>query len=85
MATQSTNDFKRAFLIAKSQTGTINDINVIGLAGTHSWINDMSFSLTGPNGAVCTLFDQICDNEDDFNVNFDDQAIPGALPCPPVG
>jgi subtilisin-like proprotein convertase family protein len=66
-------------------SGTINDINVIGLAGTHSWINDMTFSLTGPNGAVCTLFDRICDDEDDFNVNFDDQASPGALPCPPVG
>jgi len=65
--------------------GTINDINVIGLTGTHSWINDMSFSLTGPNGAVCTLFDQICDDEDDFNINFDDQATPGAFPCPPVG
>jgi subtilisin-like proprotein convertase family protein len=66
-------------------SGTINDINVIGLAGTHSWINDLTFSLTGPNGAVCTLFDQICNDEDDFNVNFDDQATPGALPCPPVG
>jgi subtilisin-like proprotein convertase family protein len=66
-------------------SGTVNDINVIGLTGTHAWINDMSFSLTGPNGAVCTLFDQICDDEDDFDVNFDDQAAPGALPCPPVG
>ncbi len=66
-------------------SGTINDINVIGLAGTHSWINDLTFKLTGPNGAVSTLFDQICNNEDDFNVNFDDQATPGAFPCPPVG
>ncbi|MFN6091906.1 MAG: reprolysin-like metallopeptidase [Bacteroidota bacterium] len=65
--------------------GTINDINVIGLIGTHSWINDMTFNITGPNGAVCTLFDQICSDEDDFDVNFDDQATPGALPCPPVG
>jgi hypothetical protein len=46
--------------------GTINDINVIGLTGTHSYISDMTFKLTGPNGAVCTLFDQICNNEDDF-------------------
>ena len=65
--------------------GTINDINVIGLTGTHSYISDMTFKLTGPNGVVCTLFDQICNNEDNFDVNFDDQATAGALPCPPVG
>ena len=65
--------------------GTINDINVIGLSGTHSYINDMTFKITGPNGAVSTLFDQICNNEDNFDINFDDQATPGALPCPPVG
>lgn len=66
-------------------SGTINDINVISLTGTHSWINDLTFKITGPNGAVATLFDQICNDEDDFDVNFDDQAAPGALPCPPVG
>lgn len=66
-------------------SGTINDINVIGLTGTHSWINDLSFKITGPNGAVATLFDQICYDEDNFDVNFDDQAAPGALPCPPIG
>lgn len=66
-------------------SGTVNDVNVIDLAGTHTWINDLTFKLTGPNGAVATLFDQICNDEDDFDVNFDDQAAPAALPCPPIG
>ncbi len=66
-------------------TGTINDVNVIGLLGTHSWINDLTFTLTGPNGSVCTLFGAICNNEDNFDCNFDDQAAPAALPCPPIG
>ena len=29
--------------------------------------------------------DQICNDEDNFDVNFDDQAAPAALPCPPTG
>jgi subtilisin-like proprotein convertase family protein len=66
-------------------TGTINDINVVDLTGTHSWINDLTITLTSPAGTVVTLFDQVCDDEDNFNVNFDDEAAAGALPCPPVG
>ncbi|WP_343635538.1 reprolysin-like metallopeptidase [Fluviicola sp.] len=65
--------------------GTINDLDVVNLAGTHSWINDLTVTLTSPAGTVVTLWDQICDDEDNFNVNFDDEAAPGALPCPPVG
>jgi hypothetical protein len=29
--------------------------------------------------------DQICNNEDNFDVNFDDAALNNILPCPPVG
>lgn len=65
--------------------GTINDLNVVGLVGTHTWINDLTITLTSPAGTSAILFDGICNSEDDFNVNFDDEAAPGALPCPPVG
>ncbi|MFM7016847.1 MAG: reprolysin-like metallopeptidase [Bacteroidota bacterium] len=65
--------------------GTVNDLNVIGLIGTHTWINDLTIQLTGPNGAVSTLFGSICNNEDNFDCNFDDQATSVALPCPPIG
>ncbi len=65
--------------------GTINDLNVVNLAGTHTWINDLAITLTSPNGTTVTLWEDICDDEDDFNLNFDDEAAAGALPCPPVG
>jgi subtilisin-like proprotein convertase family protein len=64
---------------------TISDINVKNLIGTHTWINDLIITLKSPNNTTVTLFSQICNNEDNFNINFDDAAAAGALPCPPVG
>ena len=66
-------------------SGTITDVNVLNLIGTHTWINDMVVTLTSPAGTVVSLWSQICNNEDNFDLNFDDAAAPGALPCPPVG
>lgn len=65
--------------------GTITDLNVLNLTGTHSWINDLIVTLTGPTGASAILWTRICNNENNFDVNFDDGATPGALPCPPTG
>lgn len=65
--------------------GTISDLNVVDLIGTHTWINDLVVTLTSPTSTTVTLWTQICNNEDNFAVNFDDAATPGALPCPPVG
>ena len=66
-------------------SGTVQDVNVTQLTGTHTWINDLTVTLTSPTGTVVTLFDQICGNVDNFDVQFDDAATPGALPCPPTG
>lgn len=66
-------------------TGSIVDLNVVNLAGTHSWISDLTVTLSSPTNASAVLWATICDDEDDFDVNFDDAASPGALPCPPVG
>jgi subtilisin-like proprotein convertase family protein len=60
-------------------------VNVVDLVGSHSWINDLIVKLKSPQGTEITLWSQICGNEDNFDVNFDDAATPGALPCPPVG
>ncbi|MBI2280508.1 MAG: proprotein convertase P-domain-containing protein [Bacteroidetes bacterium] len=65
--------------------GTISDLNVVDLIGTHTWINDLVVTLTSPASTTVTLWTQICNSEDNFAVNFDDAATPGALPCPPVG
>ncbi len=72
-------------IIDVQQTGIILDVDVLNLAGTHTWISDLTVRLTSPQGTTRTLWDDICDNEDNFNVNFDDDAAPGPLPCPPVG
>ena len=66
-------------------SGNIVDLNVLNLAGTHTWINDLTVSLTSPGGTTRILWDQICGNENDFNVNFDDAASSNTLPCPPTG
>jgi subtilisin-like proprotein convertase family protein len=65
-------------------SATINDLNVVNLTGTHSYINDLTVTLTSPTGTVVTLWDGICNNEHDFNVQFDDQAASATLPCPPT-
>jgi subtilisin-like proprotein convertase family protein len=64
---------------------TISDIDVTGLVGTHSYISDLTFSLTSPSSTTVTLFDQICNNENNFNLNLDDEAATGTFPCPPIG
>lgn len=68
-----------------TNTGIINDVDVIDLVGNHTWINDMVVKLKSPQGTEITLWSRICGNEDNFDLNFDDAAAPGALPCPPVG
>ncbi len=63
----------------------MNDLNLVNLVGTHTYISDLTFRITSPSGTVVTLFDKICTTEENFDVNFDDEAAPGALPCPPTG
>lgn len=62
--------------------GAITDVNVTGVMGTHSWINDLSILITSPSGTTAALIVQQCNSEDNFNISFDDEAAPGAPPCP---
>ncbi|MBC7889475.1 MAG: proprotein convertase P-domain-containing protein [Ferruginibacter sp.] len=63
---------------------TISDLNVVGLTGTHSYVGDITVKLTSPAGTTVTLFDQVCDNAANFNINLDDEAA-GNIACPPTG
>ncbi|MFB0925271.1 MAG: proprotein convertase P-domain-containing protein, partial [Vicingaceae bacterium] len=72
-------------IITIPTNGTITDVNVVSLTGQHSWINDLIVTLTSPQGTVVSLWNQICNNENNFNLNFDDAGATGALPCPPIG
>ncbi|MBN1137822.1 MAG: proprotein convertase P-domain-containing protein, partial [Anaerolineae bacterium] len=65
--------------------GSIIDVDVLGLRGTHTWINDLSFRVRSPAGTEVTIMNRSCSNEDNFDLNLDDEAAPGSWPCPPVG
>jgi subtilisin-like proprotein convertase family protein len=64
--------------------GTINDVNLTNVNGTHAWIKNLTFTLTSPLGTVVPLFSQICNNQDNFDVGFDDASALTVLPCPPT-
>ncbi len=64
--------------------GTINDLNVVNLTGTHTYVSDLTVSLTSPAGTTVQLFGGICTTDDNFDLGFDDEATPGAIPCPPT-
>ncbi|HFA51197.1 MAG TPA: T9SS type A sorting domain-containing protein [Bacteroidetes bacterium] len=69
-----------------SATGTIDDVNVLGLDITHTWINDLIITLESPSGTQVTLINRICGSENNILTNFDDaSANPhSSLPCPPT-
>ncbi len=67
-----------------TDAGIATDLNVVNLSGTHTWINDLAIDLIGPDNTTVTLFAQICDDEDNFNINFSDQAASSNYPCPPT-
>jgi subtilisin-like proprotein convertase family protein len=62
----------------------ISDVNVVNLMGTHSWVDDLKFTLISPQGTQRLIWDQPCQNHDNFNINFDDEAQNGNWPCPPT-
>ena len=65
--------------------GTIADVNVVTLTGQHTWVNDLIFRLQSPATTEIILMPQSCGNEDDWNLEFDDEAASSTLPCPPIG
>lgn len=67
-----------------SDRGTITDVDVLNLTGTHTWMDDLRFTLFAPNNTNVRIWDQPCNDEDNFNINFNQQAPPGSWPCPPT-
>lgn len=65
--------------------GIIDDLDVVDLIGTHSYISDLTVKLTSPAGTQVTLWSSICGSQENFDVNFDDEATSATLPCPPTG
>ncbi|MBI5914486.1 MAG: proprotein convertase P-domain-containing protein [Bacteroidetes bacterium] len=65
--------------------GKIMDIDVTDLVIHHTYIGDLTVRLISPSGDSITLsdFDILCENHDDIDINFDDEAVTGTYPCPP--
>ncbi len=62
----------------------LTDMNVSNLAGTHTYVDDLKFSLVSPGGTEVLIWDRPCTSEDNFNINFDDEAADSNWPCPPT-
>jgi hypothetical protein len=63
---------------------TISDVNVINLMGTHSWVDDLKFTLISPQNTNRLVWNRPCNDQDDFNINLDDEAANSMWPCPPI-
>jgi len=68
-----------------TNVGVLSDVNVTDLVGTHTWMADLTFTLTSPQGTTITIMSSSCGSSDDFNISLDDEAAPGAWPCGPAG
>jgi len=63
----------------------VSDVNILGLDVSHTWIHDMTITLTSPDGVTVTLLDEICGSQNDLFMGFDDSgAGQGSLSCPPT-
>jgi subtilisin-like proprotein convertase family protein len=47
-------------------------------------MDDLQFSLLSPQGTEILFWNQPCGNDDNFNINFDDEAPNNSWPCPPI-
>jgi RHS repeat-associated protein len=67
-------------------SGLITDVNVLGLNGTHTYIDDLIFTLLSPTNAQTILMNRACTSQDNFNISFDDESAnaAGTWPCPPT-
>lgn len=64
--------------------GTIADVNVLNLIGTHTFMGDLDFNVDSPEGSSVQIMERRCGTAEDFDLNLDDEAAPGDWPCPPT-
>ncbi|MBK8348992.1 MAG: propanediol utilization protein [Saprospiraceae bacterium] len=65
--------------------GTLTDVNIIDLQGTHEKIFFTNWTLKTPDNTIDLFWSQPCSkNDSNFNIKFDDASSSGTWPCPPV-
>lgn len=65
--------------------GIIDDLDVIDIIGNHTRVGNLTVSLTSPAGTTVVLWANVCGTQNDFVINFDDEATSGTILCPPTG
>ena len=65
-------------------SGMVTDVDVFSVTGDHSFVGDLTVSLTSPQGTTIILWDDICGNDNDFILNFDDASVVSTINCPPT-
>lgn len=70
-----------SFNLSVPDAGAITDLDVVSLAGTHTYVGDLSFVLASPASTQVTLIPRMCTSADNFSKTLDDEAA-SALACP---
>jgi subtilisin-like proprotein convertase family protein len=70
--------------IPGGEGGTIADVNVLNLVGTHTFMGDLDFNIESPGATSVQIMERRCGTAENFDLNLDDEAAPGDWPCPPT-
>ncbi len=69
-------------VISVTQDVTITDVEIENLDVSHTFVGDLTITLTSPAGTTITLFEQECGSAQGILINFDDGAEFTTI-CPP--
>ncbi|MCB0668649.1 MAG: proprotein convertase P-domain-containing protein [Saprospiraceae bacterium] len=61
--------------------GSISSVKIKNLDGTHTWMSDLKFTLTSPEGTSVILIDSKCADTDNFSISLNDGAA-NPIICP---
>ena len=70
-------------VISVLESGTISDVNIKDLKGTHDALPDLRVTLISPEETSVVLFEAICGNVSNFELDLDDES-PFEIDCPPL-
>jgi len=63
--------------------GTVLDVIIPNISGTHTWTSDLVMTLISPFGTEVELISNNCSQGINFNIGFNDNGIiHGSVPCP---
>ncbi len=75
-------------ILTVSGPGTVENLVVSDIIGTHTYVGDLAVRLIGPGGApIVLLWDGECGSSNDFSLSLSDDATDpvASAPCSPLG